>query len=86
MRQYESIWEELKKNKIAVVKCRPAKIKTIIKAVKKEKSKENTIKKQLDLPHYGEMIIEPNMKHGRIKFTIPNEMVISVKGVTAGDL
>lgn len=55
MRRYEPLWKEIKAKRMAVVRCRAEKTQTIIQAVKKEKSRENTLKKALDIPHYGNL-------------------------------
>lgn len=54
-RKYNPIWEQLKKKKETVVKCRHSAHKTLIQGVMKEKSRENAPRMQLDLPSYGKM-------------------------------
>jgi hypothetical protein len=56
--RYKPIWEELKKKKETSVRCRAAKARTLIQAVKKQKAKENAPKVSLDLPSFGVMKTE----------------------------
>lgn len=55
--RYSPIWEELKKKRTVVVKCRAAKAATLVRAVKKLKSKEQAPKIALDLPSFGKLKI-----------------------------
>lgn len=77
--RYEVIWREIKKsattklNAGVKIKCRPAKIPTIVLAVKKIKSAENRAKIALDLGKYGKLQIireEPSDSLGYITFKL----------------
>ncbi len=57
MRRYEPIWLELAEKRKATVRCRTAKVPTLIQAVKKEKSKANVQRKDLDLPFFGRLMV-----------------------------
>lgn len=67
-RRYASIWKELKLKGKAVVRCKTAKIPTIVQGVKKEKSRENTINKSLNLQTWGELEIKRFPEKGEIHF------------------
>lgn len=61
-RKYERIWHAIKNNtsdKPVIVHCKAGPFqKTLIQAVKKEKSKENAPRKQVGVAHHGELIID----------------------------
>lgn len=67
-RRYASIWSQLKKTGKAIVRCKPAKIRTIVQGVKKVKSTENTINRSLGLKTYGELEIKRFPDKGEIHF------------------
>lgn len=43
---------------------------TIVRMVKKEKTKENAHKKQLDMPHWGELNIRRDREKGILYFKV----------------
>lgn len=55
--RYDRIWAYIKKHKEAKIRCRPAKIPTIVLAVKKIKSAENRSRIDLELGRYGKLQI-----------------------------
>lgn len=67
-RRYQPIWDELKKKGHATIRCKPAKIRTLVQGVKKEKSRENSINKSLGLQTWGELEITRFPELGQVKF------------------
>lgn len=67
-RRYQAIWNELKKKGRAVIRCKTAKIRTLVQGVKKEKSRENTINKSLGLQTWGELEITRFPDKGEVHF------------------
>lgn len=72
---YNDIWTALKTHtqKTIVVNCPPVHMETLIQAVKKVKSTENAARKRLDhpdLPHYGRLVVEKNIKERTVKFSL----------------
>lgn len=58
--RYDKIWKAIKfaGKKGVTIRCRPAKIPTIVLAVKKIKSAENRGRIDLDLARYGKLAIK----------------------------
>lgn len=56
--RYEKIWKAIKARGEVKIRCRPAKIPTIVLAVKKIKSAENRSRIDLDLGRYGKLKID----------------------------
>jgi hypothetical protein len=67
MRQYEPVWNELKKKKIARVTAHRALHPRIVKAVIKEKWMDVGYKLELE-PHHS--ILSHSIKHSVITFTL----------------
>lgn len=72
---YLDIWNALKANtqKEIVVRCPTGHMETLIQAVKKVKSTENSARKKLDddrLPHWGRLKVEIDRKQGTVKFSL----------------
>lgn len=58
MRRYEALWKELESKRTVSIRCKTAKVPTIVQAVKKEKARANILRKDLELPFYGRMQIK----------------------------
>lgn len=72
---YQDIWNALKGNsrKEVVVRCPRGHMETLIQAVKKVKSTENSARKKLDdekLPHWGRLKIDIDRAAGTVKFSL----------------
>lgn len=72
-RRYAEIWARLKEKKEVKIKCRPAKVATIVLAVRKEKARENAPRKALDLPSFGRLSITADEVKGFIIFKLLSE-------------
>lgn len=55
MRKYEPIWNALRDKQTATVTCHETAQATLVQAVKKEKSRQNTLRKRLGMPAFGEL-------------------------------
>lgn len=75
LRQYQGLWLEIAKaeaDKPVSVKCHASFSRTIIQAVRKEKTAANMLRKNLNLPAYGKLhhVIEPLLDNrSRVKIT-----------------
>lgn len=70
--RYETIWSAIKKaaGREIAIRCNKIKIDTIVRMVKKIKTKENAHKKQLDMPHWGELEIRRDREKGILYFKV----------------
>jgi uncharacterized lipoprotein YbaY len=65
LRQYQSIWNAIKEKQpgqVTEIRCHPSAIKTIIQAVKKEKTGEVAIKKKIAMPAAGPLEISHRLE------------------------
>jgi len=73
-RRYAQLWTEIKNKKQVVVKCKPAKVATIIACVRKEKSRENAPRHALEMQSFGRLKAEHKIINGEgiITFKLVN--------------
>jgi hypothetical protein len=72
---YQQIWKALKANTRAkiVVRCKYDHMETLIQAVKKIKSQENSARKRLDdpsAPHWGRLVVDKDIDAGTVTFSL----------------
>ena len=63
-RRYASIWNQLKKEKKCTITCKPAKMDTIVRCVRKEKSRENAPRHSLEIPSFGRLRVKREISNG----------------------
>lgn len=71
LRQYEALWNLIAKAEgRQSILCQPSMVQTIIQAVRKEKSRHNITRKQLDMPRYGKLYNEQEkLPDGRVRIS-----------------
>ena len=70
-REYEGLWKKIAANSDGLsILLHPAYAPRVIQAVKKEKSRANVLRKNLDMPRYGKLEIDQSKQpDGRLKVT-----------------
>jgi hypothetical protein len=78
LRQYQGLWLEIAKadlDKPVSIRCHGSFVRCLIQAVRKEKSIANVMRKNLDMPRYGELVCtvvedKQDKKFRKITFTL----------------
>lgn len=73
---YKDVWNALKNNtqRTIVVRCPPGHMETLIQAIKKVKSIENSARKSLadpeSAPHYGRLKVKIDKENNLVQFSL----------------
>jgi hypothetical protein len=82
LRRYEAIWLAIKSKQpgeVVDVRCHPSAVKTIIQAVKKEKTKDVAVKKKIGMLCAGPMVITNNPEFDPVSKKPTGLIIISFK-------